>query len=333
MGGKKQETGQQELAQTASNGRNDWMLDPIAVQSLQETLRKHIARLHVVYQPGDGSLPQLKAITGFLLRLVGRMYWVTAGHCVQEVLQVESHEDAQVMKVELLDARERMEPGIPFADFFECLCPHPDVEVADVAVVRVPDRIRRLLDANPLAVALNEEHLRGAEVTEGDGLCLVGVPDDLHTTTCVERPGHVELSGSGAVACLPVRVSRALPRRDQDPAFWSNPCDKYHEVIIPPPSTGGPQSVVGMSGGPVFSLTREGDQGVRCLLVGVQSGWIEKSRVLRIVPIRALVLLIEILEGRITTRCGAQTRKGRHCMNRVSRSGSRCHLHTDAEQS
>lgn len=308
-------------------GANAWMQDPLAVQQLHPTLQRHIVVLHVAYAAGDGSLPRMGAYTGFLLLLHDRLYWVTAAHCIKEVVNAQEDEKVEILKVELLDPRERREPGIPFPEFFDSICPYPDESLADIAVVRIPKHVRSLLEANRLVRALDEECLEGAEVVEGDALCLVGVPSDLHTSTCVEGEGIVELSGTGAVACLPVSVTRAAPKQGQDAEFWDTPRALYHEVSLPDPSSGGPQSVKGMSGGPVFSLKTEKDGRIRYRLVGVQSSWIKESRVLRIIPMRAVVLLIGLLDGWIGARCGAPTRAGRPCRNSVRALGERCRLH------
>jgi hypothetical protein len=270
-----------------------WVNSPEVFESMAGQYRRHLALLQVDVL--DHGQPAQAVCTGFFLSWRRGLYWISAAHCVERVKDLCARPGVKVLSMGLVDARQRTLPAIPWDvrdQFLVC----PDSNKVDICVARITGNTEDLVRKNPDAAPLTTSALEGCEVVPGVALCLVGHPSEWTQHIVKPKPGGATISMRTTTACLPVTTVPAAAATDDDASFWDNPNCLYRTVTLREgwPS-GALESVVGMSGGPIFSLEAAGEQGFRYRLVGLQSRWLKSRRVLRIEPTRAILNAVDIV--------------------------------------
>ncbi|MGB6065009.1 MAG: hypothetical protein WBG50_09380 [Desulfomonilaceae bacterium] len=112
-----------------------------------------------------------------------------------------------------------------------------------------------------------------------------------------ERPDP--FSGTANISGLPVQRIVGHPIED---GFWSD-SEAFYGQVLPFIDGGGfqPETIVGMSGGPLFSIERDKHDQFHYFLFGLQSSWLWKSRVICVEPIQRVVAVMNsMLESKGT---------------------------------
>jgi hypothetical protein len=208
---------------------------------------------------------QFYSYTGTVFEIQGRWCIATAGHCLRQLEEATSSPQLRVESQVLADcfgpnATNNM--PLPFKPLEEGFL-YVDEDGLDFGLILISDLWKQNLERNGIIPFTSKQwHF---PTTQGfEGYAIVGFPDE-YTGTVVSNEqepliGHVKPCYV-PIARLPNDTSNSFPR------FMGQILDK-----------GNQQSIVGMSGGPIFGFFREGGQ-VKYLLLALQSTWDKRSTV------------------------------------------------------
>jgi hypothetical protein len=236
--------------------------------------------------------------TGFLLRYQGLLLWVTAGHLIDEIKSIREDAACQIRQMRWLDACD-----IPHAEsvivhdrnlmLYSALS--QGIDFGTAAIVGLDEAN---IVAAGRAVAMTQEIWRNIEAANPEGYYLIGYPARWQSAASyVESDSSVRHVVRAGLCCIPLCRVDGPPEgavessRLQGEAFYGRSLpflegDDYQ-----------PESIKGMSGGPVFSVERDPDGRVRYRLYGIQSTWWSQSRVIRAEPIERIAALIGGTDG------------------------------------
>jgi hypothetical protein len=163
-------------------------------------------------------------------------------------------------------------------------------EYADVAVVRPDLNQIRLLAANPHFAPLHLGNVGDFGSRADDGLLAVGFPQGWKKEWVGEDSEYTKHFVKAEAAAVPARRLRQDEFGNEPREFWDRPGCVYARVDLPNlkiPAIApflDLDSIVGMSGGPVFGVRKLNDDRACYAPVGVQSAWLRESRIIRVEP-------------------------------------------------
>jgi hypothetical protein len=233
---------------------------------------------------------ELAVASGCLLQEQGRLFWLTAGHVI---LNIERLRDSGCVRSAHWQDGHR--PSIPAViDGWERVA--VDEKGIDFGIVELPtlhaDNMRA--SARFKAFTLSEcldlgsaEALRLEKDEVGGTAYILGYPKEwAKVTVHSHSPGIAEARVEVKPVEIPLlyAVARAEVERESGPtedAFWVGRC-AYARIPDPQVTRNGAplETIAGVSGGPVV-LDLDGDY----RLLGSQTAWLPKSRVVRMLPI------------------------------------------------
>ncbi len=275
---------------------DDWWRSVGVCAVLCDWFRRHIVCLYLAYD-AKGERKHL-LYTGFLLRYRGLLLWATAGHVIDELASVREDAGCQLRQMRWLDG---------------CDTPHAESVIVHDRNLMMYSALGQGVDFGTAAIVgldaanmmaggrvkpITEEIWRNIEAASPDGYYLIGYPDPwLSATSCFAADGSVHWSVRAHLSCVPLQKVERPPngvskhRARQEGAFYGR--------ILPFLEREGyqPESIKGMSGGPVFSIERDPGGGIRYRLFGVQSTWWPESRVVRAESIQRILAVIGEIPG------------------------------------
>ncbi len=270
---------------------DDWWQFTAVSQRLSEWFSRHLLPLFVVIRGNNQT--QHPLYTGLLLYYERLLFWITAGHVIEEMRQIVRNPQIEVLQARWLD---RYQIGgaanIPVSIGTVPMFSYYSQDI-DFGACLVTELNARLLLTNNNVQIMNEEIWRGVGTENSDGYYLLGYPEEYCQIESAETgDSSVFRSLHARCACLPVRK---IAYRGHDPFnhFWDDPEAIYGEVLPFLDSNEQPQSVSGMSGGPLFSIERDPNRGIVYRLCGIQRSWDSNERLIRVEPIHRIVRLIE----------------------------------------
>lgn len=235
----------------------------------------------------DGEIKTI-ARTGFPLNYRDVYVWVTAGHVIEGI------EELAASSAEINAAWIDPEGRIP-------------ISIEDRASIKVN---KRGIDVGFLSFRQNEisaliaggiEFLdetvwENAEkaTRRAEGFYIVGTPEQLvkdHSTH-----GGRSATIDYGIPAMPIAHIDHQP--DCEPrAFWEQREAFYGQIVKFEMYRDLIDSIVAMSGGPVFAVRRTETSDIRYHLIGIQSAWLKESRIVRATPVEALdIMMAEIYE-------------------------------------
>lgn len=276
-----------------------------------EYMKRHTLLLHVVFTR-DGK-PCQTHFSGMLFQREGILYWVTAAHCIDEIRKSEVDPSIRIETARWIDHDTRPAArGIP-VDVREMLAIHVPSEMLDIAAVpllgNTADLLRR---SNTFAPLTEQVWNRNPEQVPGL-LAIGGYPGEWFKGMVTEGRNTYEVTFLANHAFLPVDPVDAPP--DPLPGtseWWSRSDCIYGSVLLPadPPRLR-LESIVGMSGGPAFSLEwDESHDTIRYRLYGIQSEWLPQSHFVRIERIENVPALISAYTEVAFGKSGTSDRGG-----------------------
>ena len=282
-----------EATLTGTEVPEDWWRYLHTCEKLSHSHRKHLLALHV-HCTINGEFRQ-EICTGFLLDIGTHIFWMTAGHVIDHLQELLEAPEVSNIKAAWMD--HHMDPNatsMPMA-----LASTPTYSAisqygSDWGCIALSHMYRELIASNPQVEPLQPEVWKGVEGSKPAGFHLVGMAAEVVKHEVVgTRNGKRLWRSEVTTQCLPV-VKLADPIPDTDPSFWDHPGDffgqltDFADIKIPIEL-----NIKGMSGGPLFSIERDGESGIRYRLVGVQSAWLKTPRVIRATNIGTIADTIE----------------------------------------
>jgi hypothetical protein len=187
--------------------------------------------------------------------------WATAGHCFQNLEAAMNHIESKSFQCWLVDyfgaSATHKDIPVPFnpLDYSPLWI---DQDWIDFGFVVLPNNVKKCLEKNGILPLTNVNHTP-AEISLFEGFTLVGIPDEWRTPVILQG----KFEGASIRPCLlPIGKVSNLDNRLEGKILHKGNLD----------------SVVGMSGGPLFGYRTQGGQ-ITYELVGFQQSWDKKETV------------------------------------------------------
>lgn len=266
-----------------------WKIEGVA-RTLAKCFAEHLVALEVAFLV-DGK-PGYDVYTGFMLRLGSIDLWVTAGHVIDRIRELLANSKVSIVRAGLLDGYDSDDAAaIPVhLESLPLFSAEPDL---DFGVAFLREAYVAPIVANPRFRLLTPVVWHNHDKAEPEGYYIVGMPEEWVDVRDVgTRPGKVLRKATMGIACVP--VERIEPTTGEEPQeFWHHAGAFYGRLLPIRSDDGTPlESVLGMSGGPVFSIERTKDDQFRYYLYGIQSAWLPSSRIIRATPIAHVADLV-----------------------------------------
>lgn len=239
----------------------------------------------------SGEWNRVAVCSGFFLEHLGIHFWMTAGHVLDEILNTMKDPNTRIREMLLRDGLPIVHEdaaSIPFklepSQVFSIDLDGPagvDGTGLDFGMVPIEKETLALLQANPGVGFVNAEDSLDSLQADAWGLYLMGVPGER-----AQRASETNLQYQ--IHCLAVKVLGECPN-------GLARCQRaiYGELVGDQHIDAQPESIRGMSGGPVFAIEPRGGGNWRCRLVGILSAWHAPSRTVRITPIADVLVSVE----------------------------------------
>lgn len=267
-----------------------WWTTREAISSLMEWFGRHLVAL---FQSANVAGAQQQALySGFVVEHDSELYWVTAGHVIDDIRAVETAPNATGKSLCWLDGYENGQAGaIPAVDVTGRSFSGTEWDI-DTGVIRLLSWEANLVRNNGRTLLFNSHAWKGLKKAKPEGYLLLGFPEGLSSIESRSlRNGQVMNVVKPALACIPVRKIRRRPKSPESGNNFWNDREAFYGALTPyfgeESLTIG--SVKGMSGGPLISVERDPANQIRYRLVGIQRGELRSKAFIRVEPIdRAL---------------------------------------------
>jgi hypothetical protein len=185
-------------------------------------------------------------------------------------------------------------PGVETLPFEKRDIKHfTDIDNADYGAILLSileaEHFRRNQNIKPLRLRVNSR----TGIIEKEGLILAGFPWEYsQIITKAGPPGKEMVSFSSELICLPIR-EKTWEEISVHDGNWNDEAAFYGEIVPYIDILGGqPGELKGMSGGPIFSISREQDI-VNIELEAIFDSYIKRSREIRAEPTSRVFLRLE----------------------------------------
>lgn len=242
---------------------------------------RHLVALCITFQRDGADDTEFAAYSGTLITIENKVFFLTAGHILKDLEEARASAGVEITGAVLADtfALHRIsEKPIPF-DLNSADLIHIDDEEEglDFGVIPLSSYYVRLLAKNGM-VALEEKNWIHQSNVRFDAHAMLGLPEEFSSK-------QVDRDGNALVSPTMFRVHRLESppegtRKTRHSRFVGQ-IDK--ELPI--------QSVVGMSGGPIFGFNIT-EKETRYWIVALQSSWNPKTRIVYGCPLPVLASLL-----------------------------------------
>jgi len=241
--------------------------------------------------------PQNCFASAFILSINNQWYLATAGHILRD-LEERLASGRRLVASNLMDgiaSGRDLEP-IPFdLDPAKYWFEYNENEGIDYALLPLREGFVRPLKSVGVQ-AIDESYICGLD-TDATEFYLLGVPYEVIKTTSHRANGRVHFSTEMGTPLLPLKRVLEPPvfMRKAFPRFYAKvPCDNAISKGLAAPS-----SIEGMSGGPIIAVKRTSPTSGTYWLLGIQSCWDPKSRIIAANPALPLIHLLRKKEKKI----------------------------------
>ena len=232
--------------------------------------------------------------TGFLLYHRDILSWVTAGHVVDRIEEILSTPSVDILRMRWLDGCEiRGAESVPVGHNLSAFSAYESG--IDFGIVAIPDLEALNIIEGGRVKFLTEEVWKNLHLAKPEGYYVFGYPREWVEVQEDRLAGNQILGSLQAnLACLPVKRIEYPGPNPVRSEFWNDP-DAFYGEILPFADKPAyqPDSIKGMSGGPLFSIERDPDGRIRYRLFGIQSSWLPSERKIRAEPISKIIGMME----------------------------------------
>lgn len=244
-----------------------------------QTLGKHFVTLSCVQHPPKDSPEKILVFSGFIVDVLGEWFYVTAGHILRDIgSALASGSSFDVWRFDDQTAGNQFNGmAVPYEFDPETWLVLRDATTGlDYAATHLGDFFRRPLEAG--GVSAIDRNAWSDHVTEHDHWVLVGIPSET-----VAYDGTTIISARVVVSPLIPADEPAIAGEKAQNQFYARPIEGSEHFF---------KDADGMSGGPVFTLKKLGEQWVYGV-IGIQSAWYPASKTLAICPFSSFGFALE----------------------------------------
>ncbi len=209
------------------------------------------------------------------------MFWVTAGHVVQEMEKLKELATTRFVGAQWLDHHPKEEAEAAPTSLEHLDMTRIEEHGTDFGLVKIPEFDCRILCGNPEIEPLNSNAWRGRESAAPEAFFVVGSPKEW--SGFKDTPSRSGVNASVDAILAPVQIEPIQDRRGATPkGFWGCPNSIYARVLSCEHDDGRRlESIVGTSGGAIFGVKPDATNRFRYWWYGVQSSWLPNERILR----------------------------------------------------
>jgi hypothetical protein len=257
-----------------------------------KTVGKHFVSLSCLHKTASGD-QKVHVFSGFMVDVLGEWFYVTAGHILSDIQSALSNGSTfEVWRLGDQTAGNRFNgSAVPYAFDAEKWLVIQDDKGLDYALTHIGWPYREQLEAGGV-VALPRS-VWADHLLEHDHWALVGIPSET-----VSYDGVTNIHARFVM--VPLTPLDQTPEQAGDRAqnqFYAKLSTDSEHVV---------RDVVGMSGGPVFSLKLVNGTW-RYHVIGIQSAWYPASRTLAICPFSTFAEEIERIVGEVLSKMERST--------------------------
>jgi hypothetical protein len=218
-------------------------------------------------------------LSGFLVSFDDLLLWVTAGHVIDDLKKELSHPAVRLTRLRWLDGFPISgAESIPILSGLESFsATEIGIQGADFGFIRISGIEESNLRKNSKVQFFTQQAWKDSEKLNPEGFYLLGFPrESLQITNESEAQPGMWVN----LAIVP--VTRIQPKDKSCGRFWDDP-DSFYGQIVPFADHSGsqPQDIAFMSGGPIISVERDPNSGIRYRLFAIQRSWLKDKRVIR----------------------------------------------------
>jgi hypothetical protein len=253
-----------------------------STQELQDSdviklLSRHFVALACAYEfrNADGSMTRHSVpFSGFLLGMHGYFFWVTAGHCLDELEKLHARKDIKILGEAFLDSfgygAVHKEPP-PFRYETGCGYHLDDPQNAlDFALIPLNPLLIRAFEANNLVPITRENWVHQQDLTF-DFYMMLGIPAD-SVTSKLHDGGTITTVLSTKM--LSIDRIRFEDLGDTPSGAEAAPTDAWFIGRLSRQRK--TKNIEGMSGGPIYGFRRDRKGRISYHVVALQSRWWDK---------------------------------------------------------
>lgn len=267
----------------------DWWLDPRVRKLLLSVMTPSLGHLLINWENVDTGKRQPRVYSGFFMGHRDYFFWVTAGHVIHEIQALLANPKFRVKEARLRDGRplsDKFASSVPVsieADQMLGIDAETEEEAfgLDFGILRLSPLVFAGLLSNPGTLFLPAEDSLGGGMEQAAGLYVIGAPGER-----VRRASSIDVQFE--IHCLPVRLLSNAPAE-----LRQFPRSLYGKLVDLGPDNDPMNSIVGMSGGPVFAVEYRTEEEFGFRLVGIQSSWHRPTRQIRVSSIVDVIRFID----------------------------------------
>ena len=256
---------------------SDWWRLSGVTSRLWEWFSQYIIGLAVSGEFSGHSFDYV--LSGFLVSFDDLLLWVTAGHVIYDLKKELSHPAVRLTRLRWLDRFPISgAESIPIVSGLESFSSTEiDIQGVDFGVIRISGIEESNLRKNSKVQFSTQQAWKDPEKSNPEGFYLLGFPRESFQITNESEDQPVMWVN---LAILP--VIRIQPKDKSCGPFWDD-LDSFYGQIVPLADHSGsqPQDIAFMSGGPIISVERDPNSGIRYRLFAIQRSWLKGKRIIR----------------------------------------------------
>lgn len=235
---------------------------------------RHLISILISYQAqtNRSTRDKFQAYTGYVIEIEGHYLFISAGHVIKNIVDAIRNKDIDIRSVNIGDvfginkiSNIPIPTDLRGASYFYI---DDTDEHLDFGYIEIDKYYVDLMKKNGIEIP-NLSHCRSDREAGYSGFLMLGLP---------EEGSSRELDASGNAMVTPTLV--AVEKIDMPDEHK----ERDHQFIGRIPKLGNLESLVGMSGGPIFGLQMVNGQ-YKYWLVATQSSWEKNSRTVYAMPI------------------------------------------------
>lgn len=268
---------------------DDWWKLSSTTRILAKLFDRHMVALFVrgIY---EGERHQ-GVYSGFPTIYQDNLLWVTSGHVLKELEDLLNNTDFILSEMRWLDGfRIPAAASVPVYDNSLDMYGEYNDEI-DFGVIRISGLQQELLLNNDKIIFITEQIWKNLGDAKPEGYYIIGYPTEW---TNLDNKRHsktqTKFTFLASLACLPVKKIEYTDLPNAVKRIWKDREEFYGEIIdYEEGNHFQPESIKGMSGGPVLSIERDSNDQLRYRLFGIQSKWEKKNRIICAEPMEKLI--------------------------------------------
>lgn len=273
-----------------------WWQTPEAASNFANYYQRYSLGLFISANIGGSHRQAI--FSGFSLIYQDQVLWMTAGHVIDELNYVLEQYGSQINTMAWFDYTSSIDSGafpVGHRDFRRYSATENGIDIG-FGILEGLDAENILQNPNGTSIKTSSVNL-DCDI-QPEGHFLIGYPGESGQFMQKQHDNSKTLNTfSIRLVCLPVLKLASLEGNQGVPSVnASNPNTFYGKILdLPTHQLAVPSDIKGMSGGPVFGVSRDESRGFLSKLVAIQSSWFAGSKIIRAEPLHKAIEFIETI--------------------------------------